>query len=346
MAVDAQSGNPMDLHEALARTLHRRSIVQGSVTVPAVPALLEEYLAMCLGLFSAVGVTFDEPQTDRLREVLAEQLLAAFEASPRSTIVITYDSPVGSTVNYHVAARWSTIGQAYDSWVSTREPPLFGTEPDARVLSVAGSVTDPANCRVLDIGAGTGRNALALARRGHSVDALEVSGEFARLLEDAATRESLPITVIRRDVLGGSEGLRRDYDIVVVSEVVPDLRSVEELATLLGVAGDCLTPGGRLVLNAFLPIAGFELDDATRQLGQQTYTAVFTHKEILDAAHDHGLALLDDTSVLAYEERHARAGTWPPTPWYENWVSGRDLISLSGSDSPITMHWLVFRRNA
>ena len=52
---------------------------------------------------------------------------------------------------------------AYEDWISTREPPLFGTEPDARVWALASEAADPSTHPILDIGAGTGRNALALA---------------------------------------------------------------------------------------------------------------------------------------------------------------------------------------
>ncbi len=52
---------------------------------------------------------------------------------------MSYDSPVGSTLNYHVKAERRTVAQAYDDWVATRQPPLFGTEPDARVVAGPGS---------------------------------------------------------------------------------------------------------------------------------------------------------------------------------------------------------------
>jgi 2-polyprenyl-3-methyl-5-hydroxy-6-metoxy-1,4-benzoquinol methylase len=75
-------------------------------------------------------------------------------------------------MNYRVTSESVTLGGAYDGWLSTREGPLFGTEPDARVWTLSGEVADPQAHPVLDVGAGTGRNALALARRGHPVDAV------------------------------------------------------------------------------------------------------------------------------------------------------------------------------
>ena len=333
------------LRTALARVLHRRAVVQGSITLPAVPGMLDEYLALCLDTFGAVGVHFDDAQRDRLREALQTELSTAFTASPRSTIVITYDSPVGHMVTYHVAARWTSLEQAYDSWVSTRQPPYFGAEPDARVMHLALESGDPATCPVLDVGAGTGRNSLALARRGHPVDALELSGEFARRLREEAQASSLPVTVIQGDALAPRGDLRRAYGLMVVSEVVTDLRSTDELRSVFALAADCLGADGRLVMNAFVCRDGYEPDAAARQLGQQTYSAIFTRPEVLEAAATSGLELVDDTSVLDYERRHLPAESWPPTPWYEDWVSGRDVFAVERGTAPIELRWLVFRRH-
>ena len=71
----------------------------------------------------------------------------AYAASQRSDIVISYDSPIGRVLNYHVKAQWRTIGETYDNWVATRQPPLFGTEPDARVWALAGEAAPaPIGC--------------------------------------------------------------------------------------------------------------------------------------------------------------------------------------------------------
>jgi SAM-dependent methyltransferase len=219
-------------------------------------------------------VNFSTEQSGRLREVLAGQLAAAYAASPRSEIVITHDSPVGLTVNYHVKAVWNTIGGTYDGWVAGRQPPYFGTSPDARVWALAREAADPAACPVLDIGAGTGRNSLALARRGHPVDAVEMSLQFAAVLRADAAKESLPVAVLERDVFEPCDDLRHDYGLVVLSEVVSDFRTVEQLRRVFELAADRLAPDGRLVFNVFLPRDGYEPDAAAHelvcQLGQRT----------------------------------------------------------------------------
>ena len=115
----------------------------------------------------------------------------------------------------------------------TRQQPYFGMEPDAKVMAVVNEVVEPSKSRVLDIGSGTGRNALPLARRGHPVDAVELTPKFAEILSESARKESLPITVICQDVFQAKNVLRRDYELMVVSEVVPDFRSTERVSEFL-----------------------------------------------------------------------------------------------------------------
>src|SRR6478736_3975070 len=82
-------------------------------------------------------------------------------------------------------------GRAYENWINTRKQPLFGTEPDARVRALTNQASDPTAYRVLDIGRGTGRNALALARGGDPVDVVEMTPKFAGMIRADAERESL-----------------------------------------------------------------------------------------------------------------------------------------------------------
>ena len=56
--------------DALARRLYRRSVVSGSVTLPAVPGMLDEYVSMCAKLFDGVGRPFSTEELDHVRTVL------------------------------------------------------------------------------------------------------------------------------------------------------------------------------------------------------------------------------------------------------------------------------------
>lgn len=346
MTTDPQAGSTerKPYRDEMARKVIKRSRVSGEIALPAVPDMLDEFVELCDDLFTKLGRRFNSSELDKLRNVLKGQLAIAFEASPRSTILITYKADVAGVLNYHVKAQWWTLEGAYENWTKTRKPPLFGTHPDARVWSLANVVDDPTGHPVLDIGAGTGRNALALAHRGHPVDAVEITPKFAEMLRAEAQRESLNVRVIQRDMFATTDDLRRDYGLIVLSEVVPDFRTVEQLRGMFELAAECLAPGGRLVFNTFLGRMGYVPDDAARQFGQQCYSSIFTTEELGEAVSDLPLQLTSDESVYRYEKAHLPHGAWPPTGWYADWVSGLDVFPVSRDESPMELRWLVYQK--
>ncbi|WP_236983969.1 MULTISPECIES: class I SAM-dependent methyltransferase [Mycobacterium] len=328
----------------MTRRFLSRSVVTGEISLPAVPSLLDTYVEMCSNIFASVGRRFNDEELDQLRNILKEQLAEAYSISQRSNIVISYNAPIGPTLHYQVNARWFTVAESYENWVATREPPLFGTEPDARVWALANEAAEPTTYRVLDIGAGTGRNALPLARRGHPVDVVELTPKFAEIIRSEAQRDGLDVRVIVRNVFETTEDLRQDYQLIVLSEVVPDFRTTQQLRGLFELAAHCLAPGGRLVFNTFLPRFGYEIDDAAREFGQQAYTGMFSREELSDASAGLPLELISDESVFDYEQTHLPPGAWPQTSWYAAWVSGLDVFPVEREQSPIEMRWLVFRK--
>lgn len=338
------SFEPSLLREAIVRRLYRRSVAEGQIRVPAVPALVDEYVQLCGNICATLGVWYTPEQSAALRSNLEAELAKAFKASPRSDIVISFQAPFGTGVNIRVKAEWRTIEADYEQWVGFRPPPLFGTEPDARVLALAGEAADPAACRVLDVGAGTGRNALALARRGHPVDAVEMTPKFADMIREEADGASLGVRVIQSDVFTATEGMHDEYQLMVLSEVVPDFRTTGELRGLFELAADCLAVGGRLVFNAFLARPGYTPDDAARELGQQCNAMIFTREEVATAAAGLPLELIGDDSACEYEKAHLPEGAWPPTGWFDGWAGGLDVFDVEPADSPIELCWLVYRK--
>jgi SAM-dependent methyltransferase len=333
------------LREAMVRRMYRRTMAEGQVTVPAVPGLLDEYVQLCANLCASLGVPYTPEQSIELRRVLEAELAKAFKASQRSDIVISFQVPFGTGLNYRVKAEWRTVEADYDHWVATRPPPLFGTEPDARVMALACEAADPTTHRVLDVGAGTGRNALALARRGHPVDAVEMAPTFADIIRSEAEGASLGVRVIQSDVFKAVEGVREEYQLMVLSEVVSDFRTTRELRGVFELAAECLAPGGRLVFNTFLPRPGYTPDGAAIELGQQCNTMIFSRDEVTNAAADLPLELVADDSAYEYEKTHLPEGAWPPTGWFEGWASGLDVFDVGREESPIELRWLVYRKS-
>lgn len=337
--------DPTLLRQGMARRLFRRSIASGNISIPAVPGMIDEYVGMCDQIFTGLGVRFNDDELAHLRAVLEEQLAIAYAGSQRSDIVISYEAPVGKTLSYTVSASWMTIEGAYQNWISTRQPPLFGTHPDARVWELAGEAADPATFRILEIGPGTGRNALPLARRGHPVDVIEITADFAEMIRTDAQRESLDINVFQSDMFELAAGeLRGDYRLMVLSEVVPEFRTVDEFRRLFEFAATCLAPGGRLVFNAFLAKDGYIPDSSARAFAEQCYSALFTRGEVAGALAGLPLEIVGDDSVYDYEKAHLPSEAWPPTGWYAEWVTGLDVFDVERDQCPIELRWLVYRR--
>ena len=331
---------------ALAKQLYKRAEVAGRLVLPAVPSMIDDYVHMCDNVFKAIGVFFNHAELTQLRSALSVELNNAFQASHRSEIIINYDSPQGSIVNYHIKAQWYTIEEEYEKWVATRKPPLFGIEPDARVLSLALSAHDPGVFPVLDMGAGTGRNTLPLARRGHAVDAIEVTAKFADSIQQAASQESLQVRIFNQDIFDDIKGLRSDYQLIILSEVAPDFRTAEQLSKVFRLAAQSLATGGRFVLNTFVAKSGYIPDAAAREFAQQSYSAIYTPAELTAAALGLKLELESDASAYDYEKANLPPDAWPPTSWYESWASGQDVFGIERKHIPIELRWLVYRKVA
>lgn len=333
-----------DLAEALSARLDNLIQADGSMTFPAVPAMAGDYTDKCLRIFAALGRGFSDDERAYLETVLRRTLTEAHAFSQRSSITVAYRSQPAEPLNYAVRVNRVTLEQAYHQWMDTRDGPLFGSAPDARVWTLAETATDPASFRVLDIGAGTGRNSLALARRGHPVDAAELTERFAETIRGEAARHSLPLRVIQRDVFATDVYLRDDYAMILLSGVVSEFRTAQQLRQLFELAAGHLKPEGVLVFNVFVAQSDYIPDDASRQFAQQSCSGFFTAAEISDAAAGLPLELDADDSVYEYEKAFLPGELWPPTDWYVNWVTGRDVFGTACEAPPIELRWLVYRR--
>lgn len=306
--------------------------------------MVDRYTEKCARIFAELGRPFSDPEVAQLRSALLSQLTEAYSFSQRSSIEVSYQAHIAQGLTYEVTNRCWTLEEAYHDWIATREPPLFGTEPDARVWALASAAPDPRSFRILDIGGGTGRNALALARRGHPVDVVELTEQFAQSIRVDASNESLNVRVIQSDVFEAEHELRQDYSLILLSEVVPEFRTTEKLRHLFELASRCLTPDGVLVFNVFLADVGYEPNDGARQFAQQAYSGFFTRPELSNAASGLPLEFVADDCVFEYEQAHLPDGAWPPTNWYIGWISGHDVFGLPHGESPIDFRWLVYRK--
>jgi SAM-dependent methyltransferase len=339
--------DPRELRAALLRRLPQRLSASGELKLPAVPGLRDEYVARLARIFARYGRPLNATQTASLGELLDRKLKDGFKASPYASILVRYetDPPPKTTLSYKVAVRVSTMADQYAEWVAERKPPLFGSHPDTKVMDLAASLGDAKDAPVLDIGAGTGRNTLPLARAGHPTDAVEFSPDLARILKADIESSGLPVRVWEGDVLDSSLDLPTEhYRLVIACEVVSHFRSVAEVRALFERVKALLVPGGLFAFSVFLPTAGYKPDTLSRELSEIFWCSLYTRDEMASSAGGLGFDRISDESVFEYEKSRLPESAWPPTGWFAEWTQGIDMFDLPAGKAPIDMRWLVYRR--
>jgi SAM-dependent methyltransferase len=340
--------DPLALRGAVIRRLVKKIGVEGRVRMPAVPGLLDDYVENLRKMFAAYGRVFSDAEVETLRGILDDKLKEGFSISPYAHVIVRYasEAPPKIGIQYWISSEISTIEDQYADWVKTRTPPLFGKHPDTKVMDLARSLGAPRDVPVLDIGAGTGRNTLPLARAGFPTDAVELSPDLANILQNDAAREALPVTLYQGDIIGDKLELPRErYRLVILCEVVSHFRGNAELRRLFERASEILAPGGLMAFSVFLPVSGYQPDALARELAQVFWCSLFTREDLKEASAGLGFSLLSEESVFDYEKKHLPPEAWPPTGWFEEWTRGLDLFRLSVGKAPIDMRWLVYRKN-
>ena len=336
------------LRQAMIRRLPRRIAARGELRIAAVPSLLDHYQQMLLNIFAAVGRVFNEPEKAHLRKVLDTWLKKGWEQSPYSRLHVFFetDKPPKTTLSYRVVLDVVTIGDEYDHWVKTRTPPLFGAHPDCKVMDLARSLGEPSTVRVLDVGAGTGRNTLPLAKAGFRTDAVEIAPALAKVLREDVEKAGVEVQVFEGDVLDPALGVPKEhYDLVFLAEVVAShFRDADHLHKLFATVSEMLRPGGILLFSAFTTLDGYKPDAVARELAQVFWCPIFTRADFDYAVTNTPLEKIREESTLEYERERLPTEHWPPTGWFEQWSTGGDLFDLPMGRAPMELRWFEYRK--
>ncbi|HAN45984.1 MAG TPA: class I SAM-dependent methyltransferase [Cyanobacteria bacterium UBA8156] len=337
---------------AAFQRLQRGAMLQGTVELPCVPALGDAYLEWVCQLFALLGSPFPESRLPELRDRLVEKLTLGFTASQHARLVLTYQPapPPQPGLVLDVQVRLDSLKSFYEQTIQTHfgdrldemETGVFGRHPNAKVMDVAAQL--PAASRILDVGAGAGRNTLPLARQGFRVDALELAEIFSHQLQVLSDREGLPVQVTQGDILDPARRLpRQTYDLVLFAEVFPHFRSPQQIRLAALKAYDALQPEGFLLFNSFVGRADWEPTPVDRQVAAVSQAFFTTERELTQAMAGLPLVLVSREPVFDYERDRLPPAAWPPSPWFADWTTGR-LVFPDTEPPPIALEWLCYRR--
>ena len=341
--------DPATLENALMLKVKRLTSAKGQLVLPCVPALLDEYVEQFHRLLVALGQNFTQKEMQALRQLVEKKLTEGYNASPHARLVFQYEPPDpthGLTHGLRLSVKTEilTIENKYQRWLTSREGPLFGSHPDAKLMAIASQLGSAASAPILDVGAGVGRNTLPLARLGHPVDAVELTPEFAQIIAKEAKAENLPVRVVQSNILNGALKLpQKYYKLAVVAEVISHFRTLEQVRTLLNVMCETIQPGGLLLFSTFVATDGYEPDQKVREMSQVQWSYLLTRPELKTAMQGLPLRVLSDESVYEYERTHLSAEAWPPTPWFEHWALGRDVFPIP--NPPMSLRWILCQVN-
>jgi SAM-dependent methyltransferase len=141
---------------------------------------------------------------------------------------------------------------------------------------------------VLDVGAGTGRVALRLARAGHDVTALDLDAELLAALAERAAAEGLDIATVRADAAGFA--LPRRFALIAVPmQTLQLLPGAAARGGFFASAAHALLPGGLVAiaiadaLEAFDEHAALPLPDLGEADGLQFVSQPVAVRERADA---------------------------------------------------------------
>ncbi|MDX2255958.1 MAG: class I SAM-dependent methyltransferase [Pseudanabaenaceae cyanobacterium bins.39] len=338
MSIDLQNFLPV---------IHRNTFMRGELDMPCIPALIDLYMERLKVLFDTFGKSFSSDELDHLRSLLSQKLEEGFHISPLSKLVFRYEPSQNPNtgITYTITYAIKSITDQYNNWAATKQPPLFGSHADAMVMQVAEKLRSSQAVKVLDIGAGTGRNTFPLARTGCTVDAMEITSAFVEQIQATAQNESLPVQAIAADILDPLTRLKPfAYNLVICCEVTSHFRDVDQLRLLMAKVCDYLQHDGLFLFNIFLVKGDHVPSLIEKQMAELSWSTMFTEQELHSALADLPMEIIANDPVLDFERSNLPPEAWPPTGWFENWALGKDVFPLV-EDSPMELRWILCKRS-
>src|SRR4029453_5650142 len=166
--------------------------------------------------------------------------------------------PGGHVEGYEPGTYGDRLADVYDDWYSDV------TDAEATVERVRALAGDPPG-PVLELGAGSGRLAVPLAARGLEVWALDASAAMVERLRGKPGGAAVHAVVGDMAALDLGPGAPATFAVVLCAyNTLFNLTDTESQRRCLARVAGVLAPGGRVLVEAFVPPPAGEPDAATR----------------------------------------------------------------------------------
>ena len=348
--------DPALLDRALAAGSVNWEQVRGEWALLCVPSLVTTYVERSQRLAQALGSPFKPEELPQLAELFRTKVQEGYDKSPYSRLVVRYVTamPPAKGLIWRLDLVVVSPQDQAQRFVSARPPEQFEAFPDAMVMDVAAALaeTDGAqrSLSILDIGGGTGRNALALKRFGHKVTVLDSNGVMLDALQTRLAQLPTPngVKVIEGSILDDRILLpKNSFDYVILTGVLPYFSSLEELRQVFERVAIALKPEGQVLLDSFVTSDGYEPTQLAQEMGRVSDAMMFPPAMLEAAIEGTALTFVADEDAWAYEMAHLSPEAKEARQWLESWALAKRIFALPvGQRPPVSLRWLRYQKAA
>jgi len=147
--------------------------------------------------------------------------------------------------------------ELFTGYAATYDREVFTQGTQSEVDFIEGEIAGDKGCAILDLGCGTGRHSIELARRGYRVTGIDLSADQLAAARAKAGAAGVRVEFLRRDARGFRFKRRFGLAIMLCEGAFPLMETDEMNFRILRNAARALAPRGRLIMtttNALFPL--------------------------------------------------------------------------------------------
>lgn len=207
--------------------------------------------------------------------------------------------------------------ELFQDYASSYEKECFTQGTLGEVNFIEQEINKDKQCRIIDIGCGTGRHSIELAKRGYTVTGVDLSAAMLAKAEENAKKAGVKVTFLRQDARSLDLPNRYDLALILCEGAFPLMETDEMNFMILKNAAACLGKNGKLILttlNGLFPLFHSVKDFINAE--SKTGTASLENSFDLLTFRDHSLyEIVDDKGIKKALRCNERYYVPPEISW-------------------------------